>query len=48
MLTFIDDRYLEWDADDANQVLHWYQRTQDGPDSQSLTFALIDQLYGKA
>lgn len=42
--TFIDNGHLEWYTDDAHQVCGRNQGAQDGPDTQCLTFTLIDQL----
>lgn len=36
---------LHREADDSHQVFNGDQRTQDGPDPQSLTLAGLDQLY---
>lgn len=42
--TFINHRHFEGDADDAHQVCSGNQRTQDGSDTQRLTFTSIDKL----
>lgn len=40
--TFAVRGELHREADDSNQVLNGDQRTQDGPDPQSLAFASLD------
>lgn len=40
--TFTDNRHPEWDANDTNKVFSGHQGAQDGTDSQSLSFALIN------
>lgn len=42
--TFAIGGELHREADDSHQVFNGDQRTQDGPDPQSLTLAGLDQL----
>lgn len=42
--TFVGDGHFERYADNSHQVFSWYQRAQDGANTQSLTFPLVDEL----
>lgn len=42
--TFVHDGHFERYADDPHQVFSGHQRAQDGPDAQSFTFSLVDEL----
>lgn len=41
-LTFCKTRHWEWNADDPNQVLYWYQRPKNSSDAYCFTFASVD------
>lgn len=42
--TFVDDGHFERYADNSYKVLGGHQRAQDGADTQSLTFPLVNEL----
>lgn len=46
--TFVFDGHFEGYANNPHKVLSGHQRAQDGTNTQSFTFALVDELKGKA
>lgn len=42
--TFVDDGHFEWYADNSHQVLGRHQRAQNGANTQSFAFPLVDEL----